>query len=253
MPYARVGDADLYYDEFGAGDPVLIVHGMLTTGRNHARPALTLSGQYRVIVPDLRGYGRSGPRPRTFPADFYARDAADMRGLLEQLGLTGVRVLGFGDGAEVALLLALAAPERVRALIAVDVSGAFSPALLDILPRLGAWSETGSTDNLPRRVEAFRDYGQAGVATMWREWRAAVGAIIAAGGDISLSQGARLACPVLLINGADDNVNPPAMSHALAAAIPQATLHLVPDVGQLVYNRQDRTLTDLAAEWFATH
>ncbi len=253
MPYARVGDADLYYDEFGAGAPVLIVHGMLTSGRNHARLALTLSSTYRVIAPDLRGYGRSGPRPRRFPPDFYARDAADMQGLLEQLGLTNVRVLGFGDGAEVALLLALAAPERIRALIAVDVSGAFSSALLDVLPRLGAWAETGSTDNLPRRVEAFRDYGQAGVIAIWREWRAAVQAIIAAGGDISLSRGADLACPVLLINGSNDNVNPLAQSEALAAAIPQATLHLVPDVGQLVYNRQDSTLTALAVEWFAAH
>ncbi|MDQ2808832.1 MAG: alpha/beta hydrolase [Chloroflexota bacterium] len=253
MPYARVGDADLYYDEFGAGAPVLIVHGMLTTGRNHARLALTLSSSYRVVVPDLRGYGRSGPRPRHYPPDFYARDAADLVGLLAHLGLTGVRIIGFGDGAEVALLLALAAPERVRAVLAVDVSGAFTADLLDILPRLGVWSETGSTNNLPRRVEAFRDYGQAGTAAMWREWRAAVAAIIAAGGDISRSRGAEITCPVLLINGADDSVNPADQSWALAAAIPGAELRLVPDVGQLVYNRQDRTLTDLAVAWFADH
>ncbi len=253
MPYARVGDADLYYEEFGAGEPVLIVHGMLTTGRNHARLALTLSSAYRVITPDLRGYGRSGPRPRRYPPDFYARDAADLAGLLAHLELTGVRVIGFGDGAEVALLLALAAPERIHAVLAVDVSGAFTPDLLDVLPRLGAWAETGSTNNLPRRVEAFQEYGREGTVAIWRAWRAAVRAIIMAGGNISLAQGGDIRCPVLLINGADDSVNLPAQSRALAAAIPGAELRLVPDVGQLVYNRQDRTLTDLAVQWFADH
>ena len=253
MPRAHVGDADLYYDEFGAGAPVLIVHGILETGRTYALVALALSSGYRVVIPDLRGYGRSGPRPRRFPPDFYARDAADLVGLLTQLDLTAVRVLGFGDGAEVALLLALAAPERVRALIAVDVSGTFPPALLDVLPTFGDWASDGLSETPSLRNEAFHEYGRAGTLAMWNEWKAAVRAIIAAGGDISLSQAGHIACPALLINGVDDTVNTVAVSQTLAAAIPHAELRLIPDMGQLVYSRQNRLFSDLAAQWFATH
>ncbi len=253
MPQVRVGDADLYYEEFGTGDPLLIVHGILETGRSYARVGLALSSGYRVVIPDLRGYGRSGPRPRHFPPDFYARDAADLAGLLTQLDLTGVRVLGFGDGAEVALLLALAVPERVRAMIAVDVSGAFAPSLLEVLPTFGDWATAGSSDTPTLRNEAFQEYGRAATLAMWAEWKAAVRAMIAAGGDISLSQAERIACPVLLINGADDPVNTVAVSERLAAALPQAELRLIPDMGQLVYSRQNRLFSDLTATWFAAH
>ncbi|MDQ2808833.1 MAG: alpha/beta hydrolase [Chloroflexota bacterium] len=251
MPQVYVGDANLYYDEFGVGDPLLIVHGMLDTGRSHARLALTLSSHYHVIAPDLRGYGRSEPRPRRFGADFYARDAADLAGLLEQLHFTAVRVLGFGDGAEAALLLALAAPDRIRAVIAVDVSGAFTPALLEVLPTLGNWAAPDSRDGLVMRAEAYRDYGSAGTVAIWAGWKAAVRAIVAAGGDISLSQAGRIACPVFILNGATDPLNPVAQSETLAAAIPQADLQLVPDMEQLMYHTT--LLTDLVTQWFATH
>ncbi len=251
MPYARVDEADLYYDEFGTGDPLLIAHGMLDTGRSHARLALTLSRNYRVIAPDLRGYGRSGPRPRRFPPDFYARDAADLAGLLAYLHLHTVRVLGFGDGAEAALLLALAAPERIRAVIGVDVSGAFTPLLLDVLPTLGNWAAPDSNEGVLMRAEAYRDYGPAGTVAIWDGWKTAVRAVVAAGGDISLSQAGRIACPVFILNGAADPLNPVAQSQALAAAIPQADLQLVPSMDQLMYHTA--LLSDLVTQWFAAH
>jgi valacyclovir hydrolase len=253
MPQVRVGEADIFYDEFGTGEPVLLIHGMLDTGRTHARQALHLSQQFRVIVPDLRGYGKSGPRPRQFPPDFYARDVADMAGLLDHLGLTEVRVLGFGDGAEVALLLALDYPERIRSLVVLDVTGAFSPAMLEALPQLGNWAATGSTNGMARRIEAFREYGQEGTQAIWESWKTAVRTIIARGGDISLSRAGGITCPVRIINGADDSVNTAAMSHTLAEAIPNAELHLVPDMGQLVHNKQSNRFNDEVLEWFNAH
>src|SRR4051812_38903052 len=139
MPQVHVNEAGIYYEEYGTGEPLLLLHGMLETGRSHARLILTLSGHYRVVVPDLRGYGQSTPRPRDFPPDFYQRDADDMAALLAGLDLTGVRVLGNGDGAEVALLLALTVPERIRAIVALSVTGAFPPQIAEMLPQLGTW------------------------------------------------------------------------------------------------------------------
>ncbi|HUS16956.1 MAG TPA: alpha/beta hydrolase [Chloroflexia bacterium] len=253
MPLARVNGAEIYYDEFGSGEPLVMIHGMLATGRTHAVLALQFSNRYRVIVPDLRGYGRSGPKPRVFPLDFYQQDADDVAALLQHLGVRDVRVFGVGDGAEAALLMAVRHPALVRAVVAVDATGSFGPELLNVLPQLGTWADEASTDNLSRRNEVFREYGEAATLAMWQGWKAAIRGIVAAGGNISLKQAGSIRCPVLVINGADDAVNTPAMSQALVSRIPRAELRLVPDHNQLVTNRQIRPFSDPILAWLAAH
>jgi len=253
MPYVPLAGAQLYYEDFGRGPALLLLHGMLESGRRLAQLALRLSSAYRVLLPDLRGYGRSSPPARTFPPDFYQRDAADMAALLDHLGVPAVRILGTGDGAEVALLLALARPALVRAVVAVDVAGALPAALLEQLPALGGWVDAPAPNQLADREAAIRLYGLEGVRAQWAGWKQAVQAIIAAGGNISLAQAGAIRCPVLILNGAADPLNTPALSQALAAALPQATLQLLPDTAQLVYDQGLRTFHPLIVDWFQAH
>ena len=253
MAQVRLGDAEIYYEEFGNGPALLLLHGMMESGRMLAQLALRLSSHYRVILPDLRGYGRSGPQPRTFPLDFYQRDAADMAALLAHLGVKETRVLGTGDGAEVALLLALAQPTLVRAIVAVDVTGALPAALLDVLPDMDRWVDAPGPGELARRAAAIAAYGLEGIRAMWAGWKGAMRAIIAVGGNISLRQAGGIRCPVLILNGADDTLNTPAMSHALAAALPHGELRLMPNTAQLVYDKNLRDFHDLITQWFQAH
>ncbi len=97
----------LAYHDLGSGPPLLLIHGFTGTARSHMGVLIdNLKHGYRVIAPDLRGYGASRPPNRTFPPDFYQRDAADMAELLDILQPGPVVVLGFSDGAESALVLA---------------------------------------------------------------------------------------------------------------------------------------------------
>jgi pimeloyl-ACP methyl ester carboxylesterase len=68
-----------------------------------------------------------------------------------------------------------------------------------------------------------------------------------------MAEAGRISCPVLIINGADDTRNTPAMSHALAQAIPTAELHLVADVDQQSYNKRRQWLADFVLTWLAAH
>lgn len=251
MPLARVNGAELYYEEFGAGAPLLFVHGMLETGRTYAKATLACSTKYHVLVPDLRGYGRSLPRPRTFPPDFYARDAADLGALLRHLRLADVRVIGSGDGAEVALLLAAAAPDLIRAVVAVDVSGAFPDALLAILPEIGNWADDPQTPNLARRTTAIREYGLEGTQAIWAGWKQAVRQIIASGGNVSLEQARTIRCPVLIVNHDDDPLNTPAMSRRLRDAIPHAELDLLADIDPRTFDAHFYWYTPHVQSWLA--
>jgi pimeloyl-ACP methyl ester carboxylesterase len=253
MPQIQVNGAEIYYEEAGTGAPLLLLHGLLETGRSHAHLMQTLARQYRVIAPDLRGYGRSAPGPRTFPPDFYERDTADMAALLEHLGIAQAVVMGVADGAEVALLLAIRQPARVRAAVAVSVTGALHKSLLDLLPTLDTWDTLPDPGDTSLRAAAIREYGLDGARTIWHGWAGAVRGLIAAGGNISMAEADQITCPVLIINGADDALNSAAMSHALAQAIPNAELHLVADVDQQIYNKRRQWLADFVLNWLATH
>ena len=103
----------LEYDEAGAGQPVVLLHGH-PFNRTMWRPQLrALSHAFRVIAPDLRGYGESPMTPGTVPM---ATLAGDVWTLLDGLGVKRTALVGLSMGGLVAMEMALAQPERVWAL-----------------------------------------------------------------------------------------------------------------------------------------
>src|SRR3954447_8680146 len=123
MPIFEHDGVSIHYEEHGAGDPVLLMHGFTESARDLAGVIDGLAPHYRVIAPDLRGYGRSQPQPRDYPVDFYQRDARDMAALLGHLGITRAHITGFSDGSEVALLVAIQNPELARSVVAWGIAG----------------------------------------------------------------------------------------------------------------------------------
>jgi len=82
MPTITLPDGTFHYETAGSGDPLLMLHGGLGTALLHFRREIPVFAEhYRVIAPDMRGYGQSSP-PREYPLDFYSQDAADMAALL---------------------------------------------------------------------------------------------------------------------------------------------------------------------------
>ncbi len=107
--------AQLYCETFGPADaPVLLMlHGGLGSLTELNPIAARLAGRLRLVGVDLRGHGRSalGNPPLT-----YARHEADVRAVLDALGVARCAVFGFSDGGIVAYRLAAAAPERITRL-----------------------------------------------------------------------------------------------------------------------------------------
>src|SRR6267142_1696081 len=105
MPSVYVNGHKIFYEIYGEGQPILLMHGWLQVGRDLLAIANNLANSYRVVLPDMPGYGRSVPPYRTFPPDFYQRDAALMSGFLDALQLSKVHIVGHSDGGEGALLM----------------------------------------------------------------------------------------------------------------------------------------------------
>ena len=104
----------LYYREEGNGQPMVLLHGNGEDSTYFSNQISCFSKRYRVIAVDTRGHGKS---PRGSKPFSLLQFAEDLKELLDQKGLSGVILLGFSDGGNIALLFALKYPEYVDRLI----------------------------------------------------------------------------------------------------------------------------------------
>jgi 3-oxoadipate enol-lactonase len=116
MPTATVNGIHLYYELTGQGPAVTFLHGFTLDGRMWADQVPVFAQQYRVLVPDLRGFGRSQALDTPHP------QAADVAQLLRTLGIARTHVVGLSMGGGVAVDWLLAHPEQVTSLVLVDSS-----------------------------------------------------------------------------------------------------------------------------------
>lgn len=122
MPTASINGVELYYETFGAGYPLLFIHGGfggLGTGTGQRTPAWveTLAQQFRVILYDRRSSGRSAFPESKHTMQLLADDAYE---LLRHLGIERAHVWGTSAGGFIAVALALFHPEVVAGLVVAE-------------------------------------------------------------------------------------------------------------------------------------
>jgi pimeloyl-ACP methyl ester carboxylesterase len=117
VPQVTVDGITLHYTTHGHGEPLLLLHSGWGLGVNafHYQEK-TLAHDFRMIVPDRRGYGRS-THSIGFDADFHWQHADDLLKLLDAVKIDRVCVWGHSDGAVIGALMTILAPDRVRALV----------------------------------------------------------------------------------------------------------------------------------------
>jgi pimeloyl-ACP methyl ester carboxylesterase len=121
MATADSAGTEIRYEVTGEGTPVVLLHGFPDSGSlwRHQVTALTGAG-YRVIVPDMRGYGRSA-RPVEVGAYDILHLVSDVRAVLADAGVPRAHVVGHDWGAAVSWVLASVAPETVDRLVALSI------------------------------------------------------------------------------------------------------------------------------------
>lgn len=103
--------------QFGAGPPLLLLHGLGSSGDDWAFQIGPLAEHYRLIVPDLRGCGRSGTPDGGYTIEQFAADGWQ---LLDRLGIAHCAIAGFSMGGAVALEMALQRPTAVGNLVLIN-------------------------------------------------------------------------------------------------------------------------------------
>jgi pimeloyl-ACP methyl ester carboxylesterase len=238
----------------GDGPPLVILHGLFGSGRNWSTIANRLAARgWRVITPDLRNHGASA----WHNAMDYPAMAADIRASLDEAaGGQPAVLVGHSMGGKAAMRLALESPERVRALVVVDVAPVayrhglegYAQAMLD-MPladvRRRADADAMLADTIPEPgIRAFllqnlelpgRDGGTA-------RWRLNLRALIDGMADITgwpdPPAGARYNGPTLFLAGGASDYVRPAHQESIRALFPAARVETIASAGHWVHAEQ---------------
>jgi pimeloyl-ACP methyl ester carboxylesterase len=110
----KVGDIEVFYMRYGTGEPVLLLHGGFFMAEDWVGQIPALSENHTVIAMDTRGHGRTtlGSKPLS-----YSQLSDDAAGVIEQMGLGPVHLVGWSDGGTAALGLALRRPDLLKSLV----------------------------------------------------------------------------------------------------------------------------------------
>lgn len=249
---------DLAYEAAGDGPPLVILHGLFGSARNWRAIAKSLAGRRRVFALDLRNHGDSPWADEMS----YETMAEDVRAFLEAQDIVGAVVMGHSMGGKVAMALALACPDHVGALIAVDIAPVARPpslrpyvhAMAGIdLSAFGRRAEVGEllAPAVPdRSVRAFllQNLVAEGSRLRWRLNLAAIDRQMEAiGGFPEALLERRYEGPTHFIAGAQSDYIRPEHRELVLRLFPAATMSVIAGAGHWVHaERPDSFLRAVA-------
>ncbi len=217
---APVNDIRMYYAIYGAGPPVLMIHGGLADADIWASQVADLMKDHQVIVADSRGQGRSTAGTQPFGFDLMA---SDYLALLDYLKLTKVDLVGWSDGAIIGLDIAMNHPERLGRLFAQGANVTVDGVRLSVLynPVFATFFQRAEADY--RRLSPTPDGFAALVKRMGRMWESEP--------DWSDDMLRKITVPTAIVLGDhDEAIKRPHTDH-IAAVIPGAREIILKDVG----------------------
>lgn len=252
----RVNGKDIFVAEAGTGSPVVLLHGGgpgASGVSNYSRNIEPLAQHFRVIVPDMPGYGRSakgvdGSDPFGYLADH-------IRGMLNELGIDRAHLVGNSYGGSCALRLALDTPHRVDKLVLMGPGGVGTTRGLPtagLKSLLGYYGGDGpSLDKLRTFIRTYLVYDGDAVPESLIESRyeSSIDPEVVANPPLQRPAGlgtlwrmdftrdprlAKLETPTLVIWGRDDKVNKPSGATMLGERMPNADVLLTANTGHWV-------------------
>jgi pimeloyl-ACP methyl ester carboxylesterase len=229
---APVDGIRIWYAVFGAGEPVLFLHGGLVNANYWGNQVRVLARHYQVIVMDSRGHGRSSSDARPIGYDLMA---SDVLALLDYLHIDKAAIVGWSDGAIIGLDIAIHHPERLTKLFAFagnsDPGGVRddvgkSPVFTAVAAR--AAREYAVLSPTPHGFKAF----DAQIEHMW-----------ATEPHFSDAQLAGIRVPVWIVDGDHDEAIKRENTLYMADHIPNACLLIQPGVSHFSFMQDPEQFT----------
>ena len=235
--YVQAGDAKIYYETYGEGNPIFVFHGGgVGTPYELGGVIDRLRQDYRVIVVSTRGHGRSeiGHTPLT-----YEQKANDMMAVMREITTKPAPIVGFSDGAYSAYKVAAMYPEAVERIVAIGsgalASGYFEANSLNVadmekLDKAFVEQQKAIMPEPERLQEFWTAYME-----FWHKM------------EVGQDLFGAIQCPVMLISGDEDDHAPIASMMEAHQMIPNSRLCIVPKAWHTAF------LDNFDVTWAAMH
>ena len=232
--------ASIWVASFGEGPAVILLHGGMGHSGNFGKQvAAIVAAGHRVVVVDSRGHGRSTRDGRPFS---YELLASDLEAVMDALGIERASIVGWSDGADTGLVLALRAPAKVERLYFfacnVDPSGTKE---LEITPEIERCFSRHTAD-----------YARLSPVGQFDQLADDLGVMQGTQPDLSQQQLAAVKVPVTVVLGESDEFIKRSHAEYLARSIPGAHFELMPGVSHFAPIQRPAVFTDSVLRFLAT-
>ena len=252
-----VGDIRVHCTIRGEGPPVVLIHGLGSSGEDWEEQVEVLAERHRVVTVDLRGHGESDRPPGPYSIEKFA---ADVAGVILQLGVGSVHVVGISLGGMVGFQLAVDRPSLVRSLVVINsgpkfpgrsIKGRLALASRRMIIRFKGMNGMGravAKKLFPRKdqVHLRERFVERFSRNDKRSYKATLRAIKHF--DV-LDRVSAIRCPVLVVTG-DRDYTPVSAKAAFLPRIPDARLAVIQDSGHATPMDQPDRLNALLLEFF---
>jgi pimeloyl-ACP methyl ester carboxylesterase len=266
--YATVNGTNIHYVEWGrqGATPILLLHGLRAYGHWYDDFAEAAKDRYRVIAPDLRGRGASEwAKDADYSTDAYVRDLA---GLVDGLGLSRFILGGHSLGGVIVANYTARYPERVAALLILDMTPDVDPAGIQRIRRelaetpeeFASWDEARAFLRRlhPRASDAHRatrlpwmlEEGPGG-KIVWRFDKEIRKPASLDPPERTWAAFKTLRCPTLLVRGAVSDIVAAESVQKVAAAIPASKAVEIPEAGHMVAEDNPQAFNAAVLEFLA--
>lgn len=212
----------LYFEVHGSGEPLILLHGFGGSSQDWSPLIADWTKTFQLIVPDMRGHGRSSNPSKVFR---HQESSADILALLDHLKIGAFKGLGVSGGGNVLLHLATKQPERVQAMVLVSATSYF-PAQARPIMRQYPNSLTELDWEMMRRRHPG---GDAQIKALL----ASTASFADSYDDMNFTPPylSTIQARTLIVQGDRDPLYPLEISLEMAKAIPRSSLWIIPNGG----------------------
>ena len=202
----KVNDLTIYYETFGAGEPLVLLHGGTATGRMWEKFVPTFSKRFKVIAPDSRGHGKTSNPSGKLSFRLMADDTAS---LIHALGLERASICGYSDGGQTALEFGMHYPKLASKLVIIGAHNRLQDGDIASLRDMGIESP-GVVDvqkfekAAPEIVSRVREFSAGHGPEYWKTFVREISRMWLARLNYTLEDYRKIVAPTLILAGDRD-------------------------------------------------
>jgi pimeloyl-ACP methyl ester carboxylesterase len=220
-----VNGMQMYYQVYGQGEPLLLLHGFTGIGQNWQPFIPALVQHYQLIIPDLRGHGRS-----TNPSSAWTfqQAASDVFALLDHLEIVRFKAIGKSGGGNTLLHMAAQQPARLAAMVLVSATPYFPEQARSFM---GQFTIDALSEGEWQRLREWHVQGEEQIRALWAQGQGFKDSYDDM--DFTPSSLSRIAAQTLIVHGDRDPLYPATIPLELYSAISDSYLWIIPNGGHV--------------------